>query len=201
MSELARQLHRLEETVRNLLQPKSKAKTIASGGGRRRYFVLLEDAAGEYGPAWARITDRTGSDQGQVVQLYWWDGLLAGARAGYKSTCQNVGSEVTFEPGRCITPCESDGEIEVGTAPDGTVAVAYTHSVTATDIDSGSLAATGLPDGLTMNTSGAISGTPTAAGLFYAQVTGTSDKTGPGNPIAGSKCTVTKVLRIRIEEE
>lgn len=76
------------------------------------------------------------------------------------------------------------------TLPDGTVAAAYSQSVSA----SGGIApytyaitAGALPTGLTLGGTGDITGTPTAGGTFNFTVTATSDSTGTGAPHTGSR--------------
>ncbi|WP_301869275.1 putative Ig domain-containing protein [Stenotrophomonas indicatrix] len=76
------------------------------------------------------------------------------------------------------------------TLPDGTVAAAYSQSVSA----SGGIApytyaitAGALPTGLTLGGTGGITGTPTAGGTFNFTVTATSNSTGTGAPHTGSR--------------
>jgi hypothetical protein len=73
----------------------------------------------------------------------------------------------------------------------------YSFVPTVVGIDPGSITATGLPPGLSINsTTGEISGTPTEAGSFGVTVTGTSPKTGGAY---GETCTITKYFVITIE--
>lgn len=58
--------------------------------------------------------------------------------------------------------------------PNGTVDVSYSHTITATNTQ-GNFGATGLPAGLSLNQStGAITGTPTAAGIYPVTLTATN---------------------------
>jgi hypothetical protein len=77
------------------------------------------------------------------------------------------------------TPRCSAPQITTESLPDGTVGAAYSATVTATGgIEPRTFAATGLPDGLSIDSaSGAISGTPAAPGTFSVDVTVT-DKIG-----------------------
>jgi hypothetical protein len=71
----------------------------------------------------------------------------------------------------------------------------YSFTFSLTDINAGTIAASGLPDGLTIDdTTGEISGTPSEAGTFGVTVTGTAPKTG------GGTCTVTRYVVIVVGE-
>ena len=79
--------------------------------------------------------------------------------------------------------------INPATLPNGTVATAYSQTLTA----SGGIApyafsitAGALPPGLTLSAAGTLSGTPTAGGSFNFTVTGTDSSPFPG-PFAGSR--------------
>nr|WP_051885233.1 putative Ig domain-containing protein [Lysobacter antibioticus] len=76
------------------------------------------------------------------------------------------------------------------TLPNGTVAAAYSQSITA----SGGIApytyaitAGALPAGLSLASNGTLSGTPTAGGSFNFTVTATGSSTGTGAPHTGSR--------------
>lgn len=67
--------------------------------------------------------------------------------------------------------------------PGGTVGVAYSGAVSASGPGSVTLAATGLPSGLSMSSAGAITGTPTTAGSYDVTVTPTSSTSGAGDAV------------------
>lgn len=170
----------------------------SGGGSPLKYFKLLEDGTSLYGPSWARLTDRTASENGTIIALYWWEGLLVGAQPGYHGLCSKVDGDWTFVQGPCIYPCESSGTISPGDPPDGEVGAVYAgHVVSSTNLNLGTLSATGMPPGLSMDTSGLVSGTPTTAGTYYAIVTGTAPGTGDNE---NGTCTITAVLRITVTE-
>ena len=173
------------------------------GGGGHAYFKLMEDVSGSgVVEALGKRCDRDGTNErGNPVTVASWKGLLDGAQAGYWAQFCMVDGNWDFQQGDCITKCESGGSITPGTPVGGEVGTAYPgHTVTSAGLDAGTLAASGLPAGLTMDTSGSVSGTPTEAGTFYVSLSGTADKTGPGTVTGGAKCTVTKVMIITIAE-
>jgi hypothetical protein len=166
------------------------------GGSKLRFFKLLEDVGSGNVDVWAEDSNRIGSSLGGGRQVASWgvDGIIRGASAGYHGLFGMVDGDWCFVQGDCITPCESDGTITPGSVPNGTVGVAYSHTVTSANLN-GDLAITGLPPGLSDGGSGAISGTPTTAGRYLAIATGTSPKTAEG---ATGDCTITKVVVINI---
>lgn len=167
----------------------------SGGGGADRHFVTLEDFPSN-GPCYAKWTTRLGTDAIEVLQIYAFDNILAGAQPPYRCICTLIDGEWCVIHGGCITTCASSGVLSVGTAPDGTEGVAYAgHSVSGSNLNANSFTATGLPAGLSMSTAGAISGTPTTAGTYYVVVQATSPKTG-----GGGDCTLSKVLPIVIKE-
>ena len=75
------------------------------------------------------------------------------------------------------------------TLPNPTVATAYSQNVTAsggTAAYTFAITAGSLPSGLSMSSTGAITGTPTAAGAFNFTITATDSSTGTG-PYTGSR--------------
>ncbi|MCE3543408.1 Ig domain-containing protein, partial [Escherichia coli] len=76
------------------------------------------------------------------------------------------------------------------TIPAGTAGVAYSETLTAsggTPAYTYAVTAGALPAGLTLSTSGTLSGTPTAAGTFNVTITATDSSTGTGAPYTGSR--------------
>ncbi|WP_210184550.1 putative Ig domain-containing protein, partial [Rhizobium sp. YK2] len=72
----------------------------------------------------------------------------------------------------------------------GTVGTAYSQTITAsggTSSYSFSVTSGALPAGLTLSSSGTLSGTPTAGGTFNFTVTARDSSTGTGAPFSGSK--------------
>ena len=76
------------------------------------------------------------------------------------------------------------------TLPSGTANTAYTRTITATGGTAPytfAVTAGPLPTGLTLSSSGALSGTPTQAGSFPITITATDSTTGPAAPYGGSR--------------
>ena len=160
-----------------------------------RYFKLLEDVTGT-GAFWAERSNRAGDSLGGHIQVYNWAGLLNGALVGYRGQFSRIGGTWDFTQGPCVVPCESNGSITVGDPPDGEVNSPYPgHTVTSSGLTTG-LSAGGLPDGLTMDSSGSITGTPTEHGKFFVTVTGSADRIPPPGV-----CTLTRIMVITVAEE
>lgn len=84
--------------------------------------------------------------------------------------------------------------IVTGTLPNGAVGTAYSQTVAASNGTapySFQVTAGSLPSGLTLATSGALSGTPTAAGTFNFTVTVTDSSGTPGSSTASQAYTIT----------
>lgn len=171
-----------------IIQQDTRPRTVQIGAA---FFRLMEDVTSPTGVFWARRTNRLNSTLGAWTQVYNWDGLLNGAVAGYHALYLRVDGEWVIGSGDCIPqPCEHEGAIVVGDPPDGTVDVEYAgHTVSITSVTD--LAASGLPAGLTMDTAGEITGTPTEAGTFYVTVTGLSGV---------DDCELTRIMVITIAE-
>lgn len=76
------------------------------------------------------------------------------------------------------------------TLPNATVATAYNQAITAsggTSTYAFAVTAGALPAGLTLSSTGVLSGTPTAGGSFNFTVTATDSSTGTGAPFTGSR--------------
>lgn len=76
------------------------------------------------------------------------------------------------------------------TLPNGTVATAYSQGVSASGgiaTYSYTITAGALPAGLTLSSTGSLSGTPTAGGTFNFTLTATDSSTGAGAPHTGSR--------------
>jgi large repetitive protein len=79
--------------------------------------------------------------------------------------------------------------VSPGSLPNGTVAAAYSQTITASGgvaAYSFTVTAGALPAGLTLNTGGLLSGTPTAGGSFNFTITATDSSPFPG-PFSGSQ--------------
>lgn len=168
-------------------------------GASDDYFKLLEDVTAD--EVWAERSNKNGDSLGSPFKLQNWQGIINGAQAGYTGQYSPIDGTMDFQQGNCITPCESAAALTVGTAPGGTVDEVYSgHTISSSGLDGGSLSVSGLPPGITADASGTLSGTPTEAGTFHLVYSATADKTGPGSPTPGSKCTLTRVLVVVIEE-
>lgn len=182
------------------LERDTNTRPVGGGGPRRKFFKLVEDANGEYGPAWARVTNRTGSVDGKLFQLYWWDSLIDGAKPGYKGTWEWLDSEQILESGKCPDYCFSSGSFGADSLDDGTVGSPYSDDLLPSGTTPSAVTGMDLPPGLAVDGNGIVSGTPTQAGTFYPIFSTTADKTGPAPVTAGEKCTITKLLPITITE-
>src|SRR5690606_26677056 len=134
------------------------------------------------------------SDPDGTTLTYLWTGPAGG---GYTLTGANTATpSVTFNTAKAYTftltvtdagtPVKSATDqvvvqvfqkpaITSGAAASGTVGTAFTHTVTATGTAPLTYSATGLPVGLAINaTTGAITGTPTAAGPKDVTITATN---------------------------
>lgn len=161
-------------------------------GTAPKFFTLMEDVTSPDGAFYARPTNRLDDAPGDPQLVYNWDGILNGAVAGYHGLYLFVNGEWVIDGGACVPdPCAHTGVLTVGSPPDGTVDVEYAGHTLTTITDVTSLSADGLPDGLTMNGSGEISGTPTEAGTFYVVVTGVS---------GDDDCDVTRVMVLTVNE-
>jgi hypothetical protein len=104
-------------------------------------------------------------------------GLISGTPTAAGVSTVSLSANNLAGPGPVMTATFTIGNVPVitsaGTAT-GTVGTSLTFNVTASNAPT-SYAATGLPAGLTINSgTGAITGTPTAAGAFTASVTATN---------------------------
>ena len=167
---------------------------FGAAGGELRFYKLIEDMQGN-GPAKADWVSRTNNTSRGINDVYGFDNILAGAQAGYKGVFAKIDGEWVPPVLPCVETCESTGSLSLGTPPTGAVDAAYTHSITASNIDAASISASGLPAGLSIDsTTGAITGTPTIDGQFGVVITGTAPKTsGIGT------CTLTRFAYITID--
>ena len=105
---------------------------------------------------------------------------LSGAINATISDNQGVGT---------ITNDDVPVTVSPGTLPNGTVATAYSQTITAsggTGPFSFAVTAGALPAGLTLSVGGALSGTPSAGGTFNFTVTASDSSAFPG-PFSGSR--------------
>jgi hypothetical protein len=170
------------------------------GGSRGRWYKLIEDTHPTNGLIQkyaVRVDSPAGENPETIPQLVvpW---VLAPALAGHIGWYMADKGKWYFIQGDCPAECPNDGVLTVGTAPIGTAGVAYSHAITGSGLTGGgysSVGFDGLPPGLT-NDEEDISGTPTEAGTFYVVVSATA----PNSADAESSCTLTRVLRIVIQE-
>ena len=167
-----------------------------SGGNETRHFVLLEDFKAN-GPCWAKWVSRLGTTSRGEFQLYSFGNLIDGALPGYRCQATYIDSEWSISFGGCPDQCSSSGTIINVAWPGGTVSTPYTHTVTGSNLNANSFGATGLPAGLSMANTGAVTGTPTTAGTYLVIVTATSPGTGVDT---GNTCTITKAFQVTIAE-
>ena len=170
---------------------------------RYRYAKLIEDCPTGTVEVLASQTDAAGTEFNPPVifKVQSWKSIIAKAQAGFHARYLWYRGSWDFDQSaECITPCDHSASI-TGSLSDATVGVSYSDSVTPDGIDPGTLGASGLPTGLTMNTSGAVSGTPgtNSAGTYYVIVSGDAPKTGPGTISGGATCTVTKAFKLIVK--
>lgn len=177
---------------------------IDGGDGGGEFFELLEDMPSGHGAwAYAELNDWNGNLL-KVVKLYNWrkfgsaTGILDGALPGYPGFAKrHRGRWIPLQGAECKVTCSSDGSI-TGAAGDGTVGTPYTFTPAVANLNAASASASGLPPGLSIDTTTAeITGTPTTAGDYAVTVTATSPKTGAG---ATGDCTITRYFPVTIAE-
>jgi hypothetical protein len=199
--QLEREVAELKRLVKELIQPKSRARVVNVGSGASgRFYKLIEDSHPTNGLI-QKYAVRVGSPAGEAPEttpslvVPW---LLAPVLAGHIGWYMQYDSKWYFIQGDCPTECPNDGVLTVGSPPTGTVDEAYSHAVSGSGLTGGDYSSvdfTGLPPGLTHDEE-EISGTPTEAGTFYVVVTATA----PNSDDEDLTCTLTRVLRIVIEE-
>ena len=141
-----------------------------------RYFKLLEDATSTgVQMVIAEASNKYGDSLGGYYEVYSWSGILEGAQAGFFGQFSKIDGTWDFTQGKCPTKCPHTGVVTPGSAPNGVVGTAYSHTVTNSGVTS--LTASDLPPGVTMNGSGVLSGTPTEIGDFYVSITANATKT------------------------
>lgn len=171
------------------------------GGGAIKHCVLAEDA-NVSGRAWVwakpairdDVTSVITETAGDKFKLYFWNDIIRSpkyAKAGYGCIYEkNDKGQWEFVNGPCIGGCQATGSVNTE-FPDAVVDEEYTHTVTGTSIDEGTLSVTGLPAGLTYNTAtDQITGTPTAAGTTQITVTATDD----------TGCVITRIVDFVVTE-
>lgn len=160
-------------------------------GVKARYFKLREDVTGN-GPFWAQNSNKEGDSLGGYLQVHNWQSIMTGAQAGYVCQCLLINGTWDVTLGPCAPGCATAGTITIANPPVGTVGNAYTHTVSNSGLST--FTASELPEGLSMDASGEITGTPQESGTFYVELTGTS----PTIP-SGGTCTLTRILVLVIE--
>ena len=173
---------------------------MPGAGSGKRYFRLAEDMSGTSALAFISDRDDTKASE-KPFRLHNWDGLLTGAMAGYHGQASLISGSWDFTQGPCVVKCTSGGTIISGGPLTGKVNTAFTpHTIISSGLDANSLSVGALPAGLGFSqTTSQITGTPTKDGVFYVVITGTAPKTGPAPVAAGSRCTISRLLKITIE--
>lgn len=191
------------------VKAKSRLKTSGGGGGKAtllpktggssRFFKLLEDVTSTGTVAvWAQSSNQNGASLGGHTEVVSWLGIIDGAKVGYVGLFTKVSGKWVFSQGGCIVDCSTDGSLSASGAPSGIVGEGYPGHTVTSDGLSGDVTVTGLPPGLTADTSGNLTGTPTEPGEFFVSFTGSAPMTGPG---AVGDCVITRLVRIVISPE
>ena len=90
-----------------------------------------------------------------------------------------------------VAACSTNPSITTTSLPNGIVGTAYSTQLQGTNVASWSIASGSLPAGLSVSTSGAITGTPTTAGTFSFTIQAAADT-------SSTSPTVSQVLSITI---
>lgn len=178
-----------------------------NGGGATRFCVLLGDMPSGHGSyTWGRFSEWDGTLI-EDEKLYNWGnaanpsaGILDGARAGYWMTAELHDDRWRYESGPCPTYCFSEGSFLTESLIAGTVGEPYSANATGLNLDESGFGGDGLPDGLSIDSTGNITGTPTAAGTSIVTITATAAKIGPAPVLPGEKCTITLAIELVINE-
>lgn len=182
-------------------------KCPSGGGAAVKYFRLQEDAATTRLIIYAKELDDDGSLIGDHVGVYDRFNWLAVARVNQDVMAIWDGSKSrwAYVPGSCVTFNSANNQSAAITstytpgggvpqdAPDGTVGVSYSHTISSTQINTPTVA--DLPGGISSSwNSGTgvitLSGTPTTAGEYFVKITATA--TGSGTP--GTRTRLVRIL-------
>lgn len=115
------------------------------------------------------------------------------ASVTFKASSEEWEDDVTGSVKFSIEPKPVKPTISTSKLADGTIETAYTAQIVTKGTDPVTLVSEGLPAGLSMNESGAISGTPTVTGDFTVKITATNLYT------ELNETTVTKNIKLKIK--
>ncbi len=155
-------------------------QTVSATGGTSSYTYAVTGAL----PTGLSLSTTTGVISGTPTQ--------AGSFAFTITATDSSTGTGPFTGSKSYTLIISPPTISVNPASlsAGTVGTAYSQTITAsggTSSYSFSVTSGTLPAGLTLSSSGTLSGTPTAGGTFNFTVTARDNSTGTGAPFTGSK--------------
>ncbi len=131
--------------------------------------ILVPDGTYKF---WVQYAENSGAGPYTTNGLLWAKGP-AGATNNYANLAPNFTSmQAAWVPS--TPPPVAPTITSAPPTANGTVGVPYNYTCTATGTPLPGFAATGLPTGLTINSTGFVSGTPTVSGTFNGTITATN---------------------------